>query len=205
VKVRGKKTKDRERFVPVVTDWQRELLAYVKEHADGKDGLLFTEWGSALRSIKQAAQRAEIKHMNRHGLRHCYSAWMKQEGVPNSELYLAMGHASTTMLERVYGKPDGQELAGMMTRSIAIGKAALLTVIDGGKSPAKKEKDLGERLYQRGGTWYAWVYEDGEQVRFSTGCTSQAEALTVLAQRERDHEPVKLPVLGKSRKRPSGV
>ncbi len=64
---------------------------------------------------------------------------MKQEGVPNSELYLAMGHGSTTMLERIYGKPDGKELAGMMTRSIAIGRAAL-TVIDGGMAIKKEAR-----------------------------------------------------------------
>jgi hypothetical protein len=47
-----------------------------------------------------------------------------------------MGHASTQQLERTYGKPDGKELAGMMTRSIAIGRAAL-TVLDGGKATKK--------------------------------------------------------------------
>jgi hypothetical protein len=136
-RVRGTKTKDRDRFVPVVTDWQRELLAHVKEHADGKDGALVSPWGSALRSITQAAKRAQIRHMNRHGLRHCYSAWMKQEGVPLSELYLAMGHASTQQLERTYGKPDGKELVGMMTQSIPICRAAL-TVIDGGRSQRRR-------------------------------------------------------------------
>ena len=80
--------------------------------------------------------------MNRHGLRHCYSAWMKQEGVPLSELYLAMGHASTQQLERTYGKPDGKELVGMMTRSIAIGRAAL-TVLDGGEVAKKAGTETG--------------------------------------------------------------
>ncbi len=137
VRVRGTKTRDRDRFVPIVTEWQRELLAYVEAHADGKDGMLFTPWASALRALKQAAKRAGIRHMNRHGLRHCYSAWMKAEGVPHSELYLAMGHASTLMLERVYGKPDGEELAKAMAASIAVRRASL-TVIDGGKAPRKR-------------------------------------------------------------------
>ena len=80
--------------------------------------------------------------MNRHSLRHCYSAWMKQEGVPLSELYLAMGHASTEMLERIYGKPDGEALAKAMAESIAVRRAAL-TVIEGAKRrrPRKRPTD----------------------------------------------------------------
>lgn len=100
---------------------------------------MFSKWGSALRSIKRAALRAKVPHVNRHSLRHTYSAWMKQEGVPNSELYIAMGHASTAMLERVYGKPGPEELAQAMAGSIAVRRAAL-RVVEGGKTPRKRAR-----------------------------------------------------------------
>jgi integrase len=142
VRVRGTKNANRDRFVPIVTQWQRDLLAYVKANADGNEGLLFSPWGSALRSIKQTCKRANVKHMSRKSFRHTFSAWMKQEGVPNSELYIAMGHASTAMLERIYGKPDGAELAKAMAGSIAVRRTAL-TVIEGGKGAKAEEKAAG--------------------------------------------------------------
>jgi integrase len=145
VRVRGTKNRnrDRDRFVPIVTEWQRELLEDALKHADGKEGFLFTRWPNALRSIKQACLRAEVPHVNRHGLRHTFSAWMKQEGVPNSELYIAMGHASTTMLERIYGKPGPEELAKAMEGSIAVRRAALKVIEGGKKSPKTKRKATG--------------------------------------------------------------
>jgi len=133
VHVRGKKNNKRDRFVPIVTEWQRALLAIVKKHADGKGGALFSRWTNALRSIKKACLRAKVPHVSPHGLRHTFSAWMKAEGVPFSELYLAMGHADTTMLERVYGKPGPDELAKAMADSIATRRAALRAVAGGKK------------------------------------------------------------------------
>ena len=152
VRVRGTKNLNRDRFVPIVTEWQRELLRDVETHADGKEGLLFTTWPNALRSIKRACLRAHVPHVSRHGLRHTFSAWMKQEGVPNSELYLAMGHASTTMLERIYGKPNGEELAKAMAGSIAVRRAALRVIEGGkGKGAAKKKAKKSARTARRAG------------------------------------------------------
>jgi hypothetical protein len=77
---------------------------------------------------------------------------MKQEGVPNSELYLAMGHASTTMLERIYGKPNGEELAKAMAGSIAVRRAALRVIEGGkGKGAAKKKAKKSARTARRAG------------------------------------------------------
>ncbi len=83
--------------------------------------------------------------MNRHALRHTYAHWMKQEGVPHSELYVAMGHSTTAMLDRIYGRAEGTELASAMSGSIAVRRAAL-TVIQGGKgrkSPKSPKKATG--------------------------------------------------------------
>ena len=67
---------------------------------------------------------------------------MKQEGVPLSELYIPFGHASTAMLERIYGKPGPDELRKMMAGSIGVRKAAL-RVVEGGKSPRKTARNAG--------------------------------------------------------------
>ncbi len=107
VRVRGSKSTHRFRLVPVVTEWQRKLLKYVSRHADGEGALLFSPWANALRSIRKACIRADVQHMNRHGLRHTFAHWMKQEGVQHSELYVAMGHSNTAMLDRIYGRAEG--------------------------------------------------------------------------------------------------
>ena len=41
VRVRGTKAETRDRDVPLVRVWQRELVDYALEHGMGKDGLLF--------------------------------------------------------------------------------------------------------------------------------------------------------------------
>jgi hypothetical protein len=61
---------------------------------------------------------------------------MLSEGVRTSELYVAMGHADTRMLDRVYGKAEGSELQLAMAGSIAERRAAL-RLVKGGKSTRK--------------------------------------------------------------------
>jgi hypothetical protein len=67
---------------------------------------------------------------------------MKQEGVPHSELYVAMGHSTTAMLDRIYGRAEGAELALAMSGSIAVRRAAL-TVIEGGKGQKSPKNATG--------------------------------------------------------------
>jgi len=47
-----------------------------------------------------------------------------------------MGHADTTMLDRVYGRTEGDELHRAMTGSVAERRAAL-TLVPGGKEAKK--------------------------------------------------------------------
>jgi hypothetical protein len=53
-----------------------------------------------------------------------------------------MGHASTTMLERIYGKPGPEELLRAMEGSIASRKAGL-RLLKGGNSPRKPARNAG--------------------------------------------------------------
>jgi hypothetical protein len=64
---------------------------------------------------------------------------MKQEGVPHSELFVAMGHSSTAMLDRIYGRAEGAELAKAMAGSIAVRRAALRVIQGGKKSPRTRK------------------------------------------------------------------
>lgn len=133
VRVRGTKTVDRERLVPIVTDWQRDLLKYVVKHADGENELLFSGWTNARRAIALACERAGVPRVSPKRLRHTFAHWLLSEGVRTSELYVAMGHADTRMLDRVYGKAEGLELQQAMAGSIAERRVAL-RLIKGGKA-----------------------------------------------------------------------
>jgi len=136
VRVRGTKTANRDRQVPIVTDWQRDLLAYTATHADGKDGLLFSPWKCAHRALIAACARSGVPRVSPKRLRHTFAHWMKEAGVQHSELFVAMGHADTTMLDRVYGRTEGDELHRAMTGSVAERRAAL-TLVPGGKAAKK--------------------------------------------------------------------
>jgi integrase len=151
VRVRGTKTVNRDRLVPVVTDWQRELLRYVAKHADGEDELLFSPWANARRAIALACERAGVPRVSPKRLRHTFAHWLLSEGVRTSELYVAMGHADTRMLDRVYGKIEGDELQQSMAGSIAERRAAL-RVIKGGKTTQAQhvQKRIGSGKVKRG-------------------------------------------------------
>ena len=67
MRLRGTKRKTRERDVPIVTDWQRTLLAYALEHARGNQPVLFKKsptvpLGGAVRG---AARRPRPLHAER--------------------------------------------------------------------------------------------------------------------------------------------
>jgi integrase len=73
VRVRGTKTVNRDRLVPIVTDWQRELLKYAAKHGDGEEALLFSPWTNARRAIALACERAGVPRVSPKRLRHTFA------------------------------------------------------------------------------------------------------------------------------------
>jgi integrase len=142
VRVRGTKNKNRDRCVPIITTWQRELLAYVRKHADGEGGMLFSSWGNIRRSLVAACDRGGVPPIGPRRLRHTYSHWLKAEGIHHDELAPAMGHADTRMLDRVYGRTEGDELRKAMLGSVAERRAAL-RVVQGGKAAKPRRRANG--------------------------------------------------------------
>jgi integrase len=110
VLVRGTKREKRWRRVPVIKDWQRQLLAFVRKNAEGTGGSLFRPWGSDSRDLKVACERAGVEPCSPNDLRRTFSHWMRQERIPLEILAPMMGHVDTTMLQRVYGKLTPAEL-----------------------------------------------------------------------------------------------
>jgi integrase len=138
VRVRGTKRETRDRVVPIITAWQRELLDYVRKHATGTEGKLFGRWSNQRRVIGEACERAKIEPVNITALRHSYAHAMKAEGVRQEDLAVAMGHRDTTMLDAVYAKATTPKELVERFRAASAERQVALQVIEGGK--AKKAK-----------------------------------------------------------------
>lgn len=106
VLVRGTKRPTRWRKVPIVTNEQRELLAYALKHAEGEGGLLFRPWstGSIIRDIKGACRRAGIEPCTPNDLRRTAATWLAHQGVGDELIGKFLGHTSPAMARLVYAK-----------------------------------------------------------------------------------------------------
>jgi integrase len=111
VLVRGTKRPSRWRTVPVVTKAARNMLRFALAKAQGEGGKLFRPWANADRDIKAACRAAGIAPCSYNDLRRTFAQWLRQDGVPLELVAPAMGHVTTTMVQRVYGKLDASALA----------------------------------------------------------------------------------------------
>ena len=118
VHVRGTKRTSRLRDVPIVTSWQVELLTYAEAHAHGEDGRLFRFGQSYANALRRTCAAVGVAHVSSNDLRRTFAHWMLVEGVSRPLVAAAMGHSSTAMLDRVYGRLTRDELAGMMAREL---------------------------------------------------------------------------------------
>jgi integrase len=113
VRVRGTKTKASAREVPIVLEEMRSLLELALARAEGTEKL-FAPWPNARRDIRAACARAGIAPCSPNDLRRTFTHWHEAVGLPPHLVAPAMGHVDSRMVERVYGKLAGQELARAM-------------------------------------------------------------------------------------------
>ncbi len=119
VHLRGTKRKTRDRWVPIVTGWQESLLAYATKHGGGVKGALFALWPSCGQSLYWACKRAGIDHATPNDLRRTFAQWMRRDGMPLELIAPMMGHASMSMLQRVYGRLDATSLEARARAALA--------------------------------------------------------------------------------------
>jgi integrase len=101
--IRGTKTLGAVREVPILDP----LMPTIKRRMKAPGPMLFeAPWHRA--RMHQNLQRwcavAEIEPVTANDLRRTYATWMAEAGVPESLLLKYMGHASSTMLRRVYAQ-----------------------------------------------------------------------------------------------------
>lgn len=112
VHLRGTKTKGAKRTVPIVP-MTRTLLDFAMEH--GGDGRLFDSWSNPTRDLEVACRQAGIEKASANDLRRTVATWMRAAGVDISIIAAFLGHSTSRMVERVYGRLSPQELRARMT------------------------------------------------------------------------------------------
>jgi integrase len=100
--VRGTKTATRARWVPrvaVFDTFMRHALAYAHPGP-----ILFGKWWSMARDVRAACRRAGVEEFTARTIRRSCATWMARAQVPFPVAAKFMGHASLTMLLKVYAK-----------------------------------------------------------------------------------------------------
>lgn len=102
--IRGTKRASRARLVPLVADWQQDLMAYALKHAKGAGGDLFLPWGKICRDLAVACTRAKVPRVSPNDLRRTCATWLRAQGAPADLIAAVLGHKDSRMVERVYGR-----------------------------------------------------------------------------------------------------
>jgi integrase len=121
VLLRGTKRELRWRTVPIVTGWQKELLAIAIDRAEGKDALLFRtgRWGFRT-AVREACKKAGVEHFSPNDLRRTFAVHMRESGFPLELIAPLMGHSSTRMLEQVYGRLSPEQLRERLVTALNV-------------------------------------------------------------------------------------
>lgn len=115
VHIRGTKTRKADRHIPIFAH-VRPLL----EQAEG--ALPFARWGKLHRDLAVACKRAGVEVVTPNDLRRSAGSWLIELGVSLELVARYLGHSSTAMVERVYGRPRDTAIRDLMERQIASGK-----------------------------------------------------------------------------------
>lgn len=140
VQIRGTKTKSSKRTIPIVSI-TRDLLKRAEKDADGggkaEDGgtLLFSVWPGAniSQTLKRACRggtpgarsslartpRADIPRCSPNDFRRTLASWLVQSGVPSSLVGFMLGHTTSAMVERVYGKMTPKAAGDLLQKALS--------------------------------------------------------------------------------------
>jgi hypothetical protein len=90
------------------------LRQRVVEQAGGTDGKLFSGLGNFNRDIDLGLDKIGSTSASAHDWRHASGQWLIDVGVPIELVSKFMGHASTTITERVYARIKDDQVGDRM-------------------------------------------------------------------------------------------
>jgi integrase len=100
----GTKTKESTRTIPITPISKPILELAVSGLPEGQE--TYRRWGNRLRDLKAACKRAKVPLISFNDMRRSFCTWHWEAGVPNHLLAKYMGHTTTELVDRVYGKPS---------------------------------------------------------------------------------------------------
>lgn len=114
----GTKRETRDRWVPIAPALYALLDAVPPKT---RKGLVVLSWTSVRRDLHAAADRANrsgasVPHVSPNDLRRTFASWLVQSGVDLFTVSKLMGHSSTRMVEKVYGKLSKENLQAAISR-----------------------------------------------------------------------------------------
>lgn len=114
--LRGTKTEGSLRFVPVLTQITAAPLAWALANAPGTD-MLFDAWGNVRRDLAYACSQLGIPPVTPNDLRRSFAKWLRVGGASPADIAAAMGHTTSRMVERIYGRVEPAELRKLLEQS----------------------------------------------------------------------------------------
>ena len=106
-----RKTKNKDYRVIPMTETVYRLLITLRSSRNGTEQVIpFVDVG---RGLSKASQKAGIKHVHLHMLRHTFATRLRDRGVPLDRIMELMGHKSMEMVLR-YAKARPQQLIEAM-------------------------------------------------------------------------------------------
>lgn len=114
--LRGTKTDAAPRDVPILSRITAAPLAWALARAPGKD-VLFSPWGNVRRDLARACERLGVSAVSPNDLRRSFAKWLRVGGASPADIARAMGHTTSRMVERVYGRISPDELRELLERS----------------------------------------------------------------------------------------
>jgi hypothetical protein len=95
--------------------------------------LLFRPWGNSRRDLTQACERAGIPPVSPNDLRRTFGTWLRLHGVAPHFIGVAMGHADSRMVERVYGRMPEENLRATLNEHVDPCSAYVATTASNGR------------------------------------------------------------------------
>jgi Phage integrase family len=113
IRIRGTKTGEADRWVPLLPPLEAVLL-----RSRQATGHVVGEWGNVRRDLHAACEkhRANIPPCSPNDLRRTFATWMANMGVAENVLVALMGHTSSKMIRKVYARLQPALLAREMAK-----------------------------------------------------------------------------------------
>lgn len=111
VHLRGTKTERSDRLIPLHPRLAARLQAERRHR-----GPVLAPWGSVRRDLAVACRRVGVPVVTPNDLRRTFASWLVQAGESSYVVAQLLGHSSSTMVERVYGRLASHTMFAAMSK-----------------------------------------------------------------------------------------